>query len=178
MSSPVRRIFAAWACMLAVCLNLGGCSKEEPGLLTREQMWVWVGQHVQVGMPLEAASETLQNAGFECQRFKKTAAKIIDINKTATEGTYDFLRGEAPSGCATGMCIRTGRGTQSPPVRNAFDFQRTVGRAEEARPCRCTTSSCALISYPLFVLTGVFSLRRGRLPAAHGHAMGLVRDKQ
>lgn len=94
--------------MLTICLNLGGCSKEEPGLLTREQMWVWVGQHVQVGMPLEAASETLQKAGFECQRFKKTAAKIIDINKTATEGTYDFLRGDREDG--------------SPPIKRHWEI--------------------------------------------------------
>lgn len=53
---------------------------------------------MQVGMPLEAASEALQKAGFVCQRFTKTAAKIIDIHKAATEGTFDFVRGEREDG--------------------------------------------------------------------------------
>ena len=66
--------------------------------MTREQMWEWVGHHVHVGMPLDAASAVMAKEGFECKALVKTSAKIIDINKTATVGIFDLLRCEREDG--------------------------------------------------------------------------------
>jgi hypothetical protein len=61
-------------------------------------MWEWLGHHVQVGMPLDAASAVMGKAGFECTALLKDSAKIIDINKTPTVGTFDLLKCEREDG--------------------------------------------------------------------------------
>ena len=93
-----RRGWALWVCALAVVFALAGCSSGDKDVLTREQMWEWIGHHVQVGMPLDAASAVMGKAGFECTTLLKASAKIIDINKTPTVGTFDLLKCEREDG--------------------------------------------------------------------------------
>lgn len=89
---------AFWVCALTVVFGFPGCSPGEKDVLTREQMWEWIGHHVQVGMPLDAASAVMGKAGFECTPLLKSSAKIIDIDKTATVGTFDLLKCEREDG--------------------------------------------------------------------------------
>lgn len=58
----------------------------------------WIGHHVQVGMSLDAACAAMGKAGFECTKLWKASAKIIDINKTPTVGTFDLLKCEREDG--------------------------------------------------------------------------------
>ena len=92
------RGWASWVCVLALVFGIPGCSPGEKDVLTREQMWEWIGRHVQVGMPLDAASTVMGKAGFECTALSKTTAKIIDIHKTPTVGTFDLLKCEREDG--------------------------------------------------------------------------------
>ncbi len=101
------KLFGMRAWLLVFCLFLGGCFKMEQEVLSREQMWSWLGERVQLGMPLAAASEVMQKAGFTCQRFTKTPVKIVDINKHVTKPTCDFLKCEREDG--------------SPPVRRLWE---------------------------------------------------------
>jgi hypothetical protein len=55
-------------------------------------MWEWIGQHVPVGMPLDAATAVMVKAGFECTPLVKTSVKIIDIHKNPMVGTFDLLK--------------------------------------------------------------------------------------
>ncbi len=71
-------------------------------------MWEWIGHHVQVGMPLEAASAVMVKDGFECKAFLKAPAKVIDINKKVSAGTFDFLK-----------CVRE---DGSPPIKRRWEI--------------------------------------------------------
>ncbi len=77
-------------------------------MLGREQMWEWVGHHIQVGMPIDAASAVMQKEGFTCTPFLKTSTKIVDVNKTATTGVFDFVKCE--------------RGDGSPPIKRFWEI--------------------------------------------------------
>lgn len=90
--------WASWVCALAMVFVLSGCSSGDKDVLTREQMWEWIGHHVQVGMPLDAASAVMRKGGFECTALASASAKIIDINKTPTVGTFDLLKCEREDG--------------------------------------------------------------------------------
>ena len=99
---PLRRLSlrecASWVCAVAVVFALSGCSSGDKDVLTREQMWEWIGHQVQLGMPLDAASAVMRKAGFECTPLAKASAKIIDINKTPTVGTFDLVKCEREDG--------------------------------------------------------------------------------
>jgi hypothetical protein len=104
-SSPLVRfsslsgwVSVLWACAGMVLFGVAGCSSGEKDALTREQMWEWVGQNVPVGMPLDAAALVMSKAGFECTRLVKASAKIIDIHKNPTVGTFDLLKCDREDG--------------------------------------------------------------------------------
>ena len=104
----IRHVCALLAWVFAVSVDFAGCSHEGKDVLTREQMWEWIGHHVQVGMPLEAASAVMAKDGFECKAFLKASAKVIDINKKVTAGTFDFLK-----------CVRE---DGSPPIKRRWEI--------------------------------------------------------
>jgi hypothetical protein len=89
----VRSAFA-----LGILLWASGCEDQKDGLLTREQMWEWMGHHVHAGMPIDAASAAMEKAGFTCSSFSKTSTKIVDINKVATTDVFDFVKCERDDG--------------------------------------------------------------------------------
>ena len=96
------------SCFLVFSVAVSGCSHDEDEVLSREQMWNWIGHHVQLGMPLEAASSVMAKAGFECKAFLNTSVKVIDINKKVTAGTFDFLK-----------CVRE---DGSPPIKRRWEI--------------------------------------------------------
>jgi hypothetical protein len=98
---PLRllaRFFVRFAPLLVALLWVPGCGEEKGSLLTREQMWDWLGQQVYTGMPIEAASAAMEKAGFACSSFAKTSTKIVDIHKAATTDVFDFVKCEREDG--------------------------------------------------------------------------------
>lgn len=94
----LRHLFLPLAALLGGLLLVAGCEDEKGSLLTREQMWEWVGHHVHPGMPIEVASAAMEKAGFVCSSFSKTSTKIVDINKAATTDVFDFVKCEREDG--------------------------------------------------------------------------------
>ena len=103
-----NKVFGGYLSVLMASFFFSGCSEETSSVLGREQMWEWVGHRVHVGMPLDEASALLEKEGFSCTSHSKTATKIVDINKTATEGVFDFVKCEREDG--------------SPPIKRHWEI--------------------------------------------------------
>jgi hypothetical protein len=106
-AEPRRSFLTRITCgVAAFCLTVG-CSEKKVAVLSREQMWEWIGHHVQVGMPIETASAAIEKGGFVCSSHSKTSTKIVDANKTATTGVFDFVKCEREDG--------------SPPIKRIWE---------------------------------------------------------
>jgi hypothetical protein len=108
--AKMRRAFLSRLAMgLAVLCLSGGCSEEKNSPFSREQMWEWLAQqHVQEGMPVDAASAVMEKAGFVCSSHSKTSTKIVDVHKTSTNGVFDFVLCEREDG--------------SPPIKRHWEI--------------------------------------------------------
>ncbi len=94
----IRKFCVQSASLLGILLLVLGCQGEKDSLLTREQMWEWLGLRVHTGMPIDAASAALEKAGFACSSFSKTSTKIVDINKATITEVFDFVKCEREDG--------------------------------------------------------------------------------
>lgn len=93
-----KRALLKYLCAIAVLILVSGCSDEGAKVVTKGEMWEWIGHHLHQGMSIDSAVAVLEKAGFVCQPARKEPTRIFNVRNERTDGVFDFVKCERQDG--------------------------------------------------------------------------------